>query len=378
MSTTHLIPEKVRIINDPTKYPVTYAGGVAATAPEATIKGFSGGMGKVKIAQLKNIAVIRGLEAQKPVYELNAATAAEITVAAAIPDGTKATFLITVEDTKRDLRYAQNSSYEFRKTYAYEITLNNGDTAGNVLFKLFNAINQGTRRNYDRPLIASVGTGGTLGAGTLDILAVTVQEEGKFINTKPKFTRVVGEDDKASNYITTFAFDNIVQFARGRNRGFDLEFLEKMQTNYLDMYGFDVSEVPLEGKLYTAVYWDYEVSRPHPHATDLAPISRNLLYIEETSGGTYIDSLVDFLLTTPAARATSLVADGIVVGFNDAEAVTNAASASSGSNANSAHLTLTPILGTLAGTNAKYIEARSVAIDDTIDDFVIPKVKTNA
>lgn len=377
MSVTHLIPEKVRIINDATKYPVTYTGRAAATATDAIIKGFAGGLGKVKIASLNSIIIKRGLEAVKPVYQLNEATAAEITVGGSIPDGTKATFLITVEDTKRDLRYAQNSSYEYRKTYPYEVTLNTGDTAGNVLFKLYTAINKGDRRNYDKPLVASVGTGGTLGADTLDLLDVTVQEEGKFINEKAKWTKVVGEDASASSYVTVFKFDNIGQFTRGIGRGFDLEFAEKMQVNNLDQYGFDVGEVPLEGKLYTAVYWDFTVSRTHPYAVDKAPISRNLMYIEE-SNSAYIDELIDFLTINVSTRATSLAADGLIAGFNDAEVVTNSAGVSSASNANSAHMTLTPLYGALAGTDAKYVEVQSVALDDTIDTFLTPKLKTNA
>lgn len=88
--------------------------------------------------------------------------------------------------------------------------------------------------------------------------------------------------------------------------------------------------------------------------------------------------MCDFLLTDVATRATSLAADGLTVGFNDATAVTNAAAVSDANNANSAHLTLTALKGALAGTDPKYIEAQSVALDDSIDTFLLAKVKTNA
>lgn len=371
-----MIPEKVRIINKPSKYPITYkdaAGGTvaAAAAVEQDISLF----GKTKIAQVENVSLTRGISPKKPVYQLNSGNTAEIQITGPIPANTTAYFKFKIETTNREFRLAR-PEYEFGQLLTYEVLLQTGDTDLEVLRKLYDVINAGAHRNRKYLVTAKVGSGGTLTATTLDILDIVVEENGMFLED----FSVEGEDDLVSQYVTVFNPTNTEQFLKGKGYGSDVEFREKMQYKNNVPYHFDFEEIPVDDALYTVVSWNIQINRPDPKSPDLSENIRHVVYVKEdaTGASAYIDAIADFFLTTPATRATSLAADGIKVSFNDAAALTNTAVASSASNLDSDHGTLTPIFGALAGTDPKFVVAESVVIDDTLEDFMLANFKTNA
>lgn len=368
----HVIPEMVRVINSPTKYPITFN----ADANEATAFTVAT-VGTTKNAHISRFSLTRGILAQKPKYRVTAATAAEITAATTIPSSSKLFLEIEIGTTGRELRFA-NHQYNFSYTLHYDVALPSGTgtvTAGKVLFAIHKAINQSSGEDFEFLLKASVAPTGTLGADTLDILSLDVQQPKTFI----KSIKLLGEDDEPSVYVTTFAPVEYVQFVAPRGDGNDIEFREKLIEHNNTPYWKDFTDIPVEGQLYTQVAWEWTVQRPDPKAHDLSSKVRRVIYLNEATCESVIDSLGDYFLTTPSTRFTNLANDGVSVSFNDAEAIVVATDAAA-TQIDSSDYGVSYILGAAAGTDPKYLVLESLVppADAEGNATVLAKFKTNA
>lgn len=373
-----VLPDKVRIINDATKYPITYKNAAGATvaaasAVEAAIQGF----GSYKIAHVKEVAMHRGCTPVLPSYTVTAATAAQITVPGTNPNGATVHFRMVLESTSRRLEVARLTGYEFDIPFEFPVVLDTNDTANKVLYKLFKSINGGAEFNRDQ-VIKATATNINDTTGTVDSIVITVDEPGDFIRE----FRAVGEDGLQSAYVTVFAPATTTQMVRALGWGSDVEFLEKLQGgNYINTYHYDTQEVPLQNSYYTEVSWKFSVSRPDPTSANLSNERTVVLYIQETAANeTYIDTLADFLLTNLSTRGTAIENGKINVGFNysgNVTPLTTANTASTATNFDSDEGILTVYKGALNAASSYFI-AQVTAKSDTTDDFVLARFKANA
>lgn len=370
-----LFPEKVRVINNAVDYPITYknAAGAevaAASAVEADIFLF----GKVKTSFLNKVTATRGLLPKKEQWTITAANASEIALAGSIPDGTKVKVEIVVKDTSRQWRNVR-PEYKFGTTLYYTVVIDDADTTETFLWKLYKAINLGSYRERDFQLKATVEGSIDDAARTLDVIGLQFQERGLTIES----FRVTGEDLETSTDVTAFAPVKTQEEYKGENYGYDLEFLEKLNYKNNMPYFFDDKERFDESATYTMFSFETNINRPDPKPSVYSERKRFVLYIKESSEmASYIEALADFFMTTPATRFPAMSGDGLTVTFNDAVALTNTNSASSASNLDSDHGVLTAKFGALAGTDPKLVEAQSVVLDDTLEDFILANFKTNA
>lgn len=373
----YLLPEKVRIVNDSSRFTATYldAAGAATTAA-AAVEVSVYQYGKTKTSQVKRVQIIRGLAPQKPKYSVTAATAAQITIGTPVT-GQKVYFEFKLESSDRQFLLAR-PEYEFGSTRVYEIVLTTGDTAGNILYKLYDAINSNSEvtRLNEPVLKASVGTGGTLGSGTLDIISFDVQLDNVYISS----FRATGEDSLTSTYVTVWSPVVATEFVAPKGRGKEVEFREKMQAFNNTPYYKDFDEIPIHNAYYTMVAWEIAISRTPIAPYDLSSTVRHAVFLNESTCSSIIDNLCDFFLTTPSTRLTALeTIAGVVVGFNDAEAITTAANAAA-TEIDSTDYSVTYVKGQASGTAAKYLllEALANPADAEGNATVLSKVKTNA
>jgi len=369
-----LFPEKVRVINDPTSYPVTFknaAGGTvaAAAAFEADIQFF----GQVKTPFLRRATLTRGFSPQPETYSITAATATEIALAASIPNGTKAVVEIEVRTTSRAMEYVR-PEYVFGENIRYSISIDEADTPNVFLYKLYKAMTLASYRERDFKIEATATNIDDV-ARTIDSLTMALTGRGAYVQS----FKVTNEASEVSSDVTVFAPALVKKGSKGIGYGFELEFLEKLQYKNNTPYFFDDAERFDEKALYTMISFDTVIGRPSREATPstYSDYKRFVLYIKETNTA-YIKDLADFFLTTPATRFTSLDSNGLTVGFNDAVSLTNTNAASSATNLDSDHGILTARYGTLAAVSSKYVEAQMVVNDDTFDNFTLPGFKTNA
>jgi len=374
-----LLPEKVRIVNDFTKYPTLFQNAAfgtvaAAAATQMNIRGF----GITKIANVTNVTMTRGTTPSLNAYRITAGTT--LTVAASIPAGAAVTFVFDVNSITRRLHLARNSYYQFGQNLKYTVVMEQNDTAQKVLYKLYKAINANTDADPTYVIKATVGSGGVLNdtAGTLDILDVTLPEVGDYF--QQLYTE--GPDGFTSSYITAYAPALITPFFRGKGWGRDIEFLEKLKEgNSQDPRFFDFNEIPFESGYYTEIAWTFAVNRKGRFSTDLSNSCSFVLYVLENSANeTVIDNIAAFFLTDPATRLVSAETDGIRVAFNvdgAATPLTNAAGVNGAQNMVPTHAVLTVLKGSLT-TAGSYVIAESVTKEDTMDAFMLARFQANA
>lgn len=373
----HLFPEKVRVINNSVDYPVTYKNAAGTTvAPTAATELEVFLFGKVKTSFLNKAVLTRGLTPKKEAWSIDSANTAEIELAAAIPNRTQVKVEIFVRDTSRQFRNVR-PEYQFGVLpLYYSVSINETDTEENFLYKLFKAINLGSFRERDFQLKA-VDLDGTLNdtAGTLTKLGLEFQERGLYIMD----FRVTDEDLEVSDDVLTFAPVKTSTEFKGENYGTDLEFLEKLTYANNQPYFFDDKERFVDTATYTMVAFETNIGRPDPKPSVYSERKRFVLYIQENAEmAPYIEALADFFLTTPATRFPALRGDGLTVAFNSTAALTNTNAPSSATNLDVDHAVLKAKFGTLAGTDPKLVEAQSVVLDDTLEDFLLANFKTNA
>lgn len=306
----YLIPEKVRIINNSANYPATYYDAAkAVVAPGSAVELDITGYGKVKTANLLEAKLVRGLSSALNSFEVNAATPAEITVAGAIPNDTRVTFLFRLETVNREMRLAR-PEYEFGETLVYNVNLKTGDTANIVLAKLYNSIMFGKHRNRDF-LVTAVGTGSFDASGratTLTKLEFSAVLPGTFIKWF-KAEDVVNTD---SEYVTVFNPTQTQAMIKGINDGSVVEFREKLIGYNNTPYFYDFPEIPIEGQLYTSVYFKFKINRPDPKSPHLSETVAMLMYLNESTCGAYIDNLADFFNTFSDTVLTANVSGGSI------------------------------------------------------------------
>ena len=368
---TILIPEKVRVLNTPSQAAVAFrnAANVSTTAALATQFSVEG-IGTTKAAHVKRVSLTRGMTFKQNVWNV------AFTATASPTFGTPIYLNLLVETPNREFRAAA-PEYEFRPNLSYKI-LSTGATmtAADISAAFAASINSNAYRNREFLVTAD----GTSTPGTL-ILTVAVHGgysesfRGAFIRS----IKLLNEAGTPFNPAQVSVVNTqVVKANRGINYGSDLEFKYKLQRGNSGEYFFDREEIPAERQYYTIVAWDLKVDRPDPKAHDVSEYVRMVLILNEATMESVIDSLGAFFLTTPSTKFPAMQPTGIVVGANDAVALTNTAAVSSATNLDADHGVLTPVFGTLAAVAPKYVLAESVAIDDTLETFLLPFFQTNA
>ena len=367
---TILIPEKVRVLNQPSQATFAFrtAAGAATTAA-AAVQLFVSSIGLTKAAHVRKASLTRGLTFKKNQWNV------AFTVTATPTFNTPIYLEVVVETPNREMRAAR-PEYEFRQKLTYKILSDGTMSAAEASAQFANSVNSNAYRERDFMVVGD----GTTTPGTL---ALTVETSPGYSESfRGAFIRSIKLVDQFGAPFNpaqvSIASTEVVKANRGINYGADLEFKYKLQRGNSGEYFFDREEIPYEKAYYTIVSWDMKVDRPDPKAHDVSEYVRMVLILNEATMETVIDQLGDFFLTTPATKFTSMEATGLVVGANDAVALTNVNTASTATNLDSDHGTLVPVFGTLAAVAAKYVLAESVAIDDTLGDFMLPFFKTNA
>lgn len=284
-----MLPEKVRIINNPADYPIRFLDASnAVVAPGSAISFDIRGFGATKLAHLTDVQATRGLEFKLNKWNL---TAANVTVSGPVPDKTRVKFGIEIESAVKDGQSERQSFYEPGQTYWYNITIGSTDTANTILAKLHNAINLTGAGNGRDFVLKAVGTGTVTGgiASTLTELDFELQYRGYFI----KSFSVYNSDRTTSDYVS-IAPTETVPYTEGKGKGSTLEFKEKFIMFNNTPYLGDFKEMPREDEYYTEFSWTFKVNRPDPKASDLSEVVRSVIYMNENSCGTEIQNLATF------------------------------------------------------------------------------------
>lgn len=302
-----LIPEKVLVINDSTKYPALFRDNANAVVAAASATQYhQEGIGTTKIAQVTKARLVRGQVPTNERWSITAATAGEITVTGPIPNNTLVFFEFVVRSTKRQFSL-QRPEYQFGQTFRFPVNMNTGDTAGIILAKLYNAITVDENAK-ERFMIVDSGTttAGTFVNGlatTLTELEVVLRERGSYITE----FKAVGVDNLASNYITVFNPTRIQAVVAGIGYGSDVEFREKLTYANNEPYFYDFSDIPQENALYTEASWTISVNRTHPTSPNMSNQIRVVLYINQNNCEPFIDNLADYFDQFPGTEFDAIV-----------------------------------------------------------------------
>ena len=367
---TILIPEKVRVLNSPTQANVVFRNNAGATAlPGVATQLFVDSIGLTKASHVKRVSLTRGLTFKQNTWSV------AFTVTSTPTFNTPLYLEVVVETPNREFRSAR-PEYEFRSTFRYKILSDGTLNAAEASSQFAASVNSNAYRNREFLVVGDgVTTPGTLVLSVQAPQGYSEGYRGAFIRS----IRLVNEQGSPFNpgQVSIVATET-VKANRGINYGADLEFKYKLQRGNSGEYFFDREEIPYEKQYYTVAAWDIKVDRPDPKAHDVSEYVRVVLILNEATMESVIDNIGTFFLTTPATKFTALEPTGLVVAANDAVALTNTTAASSATNLDLDHGVLTPIFGTLAAVAPKYVMAESVAIDNTLSDFMLPLFTTNA
>lgn len=284
-----LIPEKTRIINQASDYPVVFRDATGAVVtPDAATEFSMQGFGTTKLANVTRALLSRGLQPIQPVYNVTAATAGEITVVApAAGKDYVVQVKFEIETTNREFVLARYA-YEFGRTETFNLLLNSGDTAATVLAKIIQSI-KAFNNKVREELISYSLEGGTEEVPTG--LNITTVLRGTYL----KNFRIEKEVDDDPNIITVFNPTVTDAGTSGIGYGSDIEFREKMQYKNNMPYFYDFKEIPVENALYTQIYWEFEAARRDPKSSVTSDRIRQVLWIQENGANeAYIEAFGDF------------------------------------------------------------------------------------
>lgn len=320
----HLLPEKVRVLNNETRYPVSFQDNNSAPAsPEVADQMFIQSLGLTKTAQISRAVLTRGRAGANQKLSVTAATAAQITVAGTIPNNSIIRFRFFLETTKRQASL-ERPEYEFGRIITFNVNANTGDTAGIILAKLYNSMTVELNSRNRELLIgsgsATAGTFNGLKATTLTVLEFEALERGTFI----KQIEVEGADGLPSSVVTVFAPVTSQEFVEPIGLGFDLEFTQKLQNNNNQSYWFDSADLFDESALYTEISWDIVVSRPSPYSPNLSNLVRHVVFLKESSCDNVITQLADFFEQFSGAQYNATVGGTYTFGVTAGQFITNA------------------------------------------------------
>jgi len=288
------IPEKVRVINNIAKTPISFrnaANAVVAATGAATLS--IDGFGRFDLTNIQNATLARGLTPRLQTWSITAATAGEITVVAPASP-TRVWVKIDLESTGRDFATARNQ-YEFGRTIELEVTANVGETAGTLSAKIYNALFvntlSGTQKNiFIKPGANTAGTFVNGAATTMTELEIQSANRDYYIRS---FV-ITSDTGLASTVLTVFAPTETVPFNKGINYGSDVEMRQKRTTFNNWAYGWDTDEIPAETALYTSIYFEVIPSRVQKQDSNLSDRNRFVLFLNEDTCEPTIDNLADF------------------------------------------------------------------------------------
>ncbi|MCS7317143.1 MAG: hypothetical protein NZZ41_02320 [Candidatus Dojkabacteria bacterium] len=288
-----LIPEKVLIRNNTTKYPLRFLDNSGTPAPAATATQLDiMGFGRFPISRLSNAKLNRGFAPRNEKWVINASTATEITLTSPVA-GAVVVVELFVESTRRQFVLAR-PEYEFGRLFSFQVRLSASETTATFLAKLYNSIMVDVN-DKSRELIVKSGSGtaGTFNgvkAVSLTKLELEVNLRGAFI----KWFKVSNVDGTPSNYVTVFKPTLIQSMSPGIGYGSDIEFKEKVAGNNNVPYYFDFTDIPYEEALYTEISFDLTANTQDPQSSLLSKRSRFVIYLNEGSCESEIDNLADF------------------------------------------------------------------------------------
>lgn len=326
MNTHFTIPERVRIFNNSTKFPITFRNNLNAVVAAAGASRLSvEGMGIFNLPNIVNAKMSRGFNPTTQKFSITAATAGEITVVAPL-SATRVWIDIELQSVGRDFATARND-YQFGTTIRKEVTAVPGETAGSLLAKLYNSLFLNTTIFYgknDFLVKSGSGTAGTFvnaKATTLTELELEVADRNYFI----KSFRVYNDENQASTVLTTFAPTQIVPFNRGINYGSDIEFREKPQFGNNTPYWASFDEIPVENQIYTMLEFTHRVVSDTQDPA-LNPNRANKIFLLQSACEPLIDSLSEFFdqLGAGAKSFDAVVAGTYTYGVTAAQFRTNA------------------------------------------------------
>lgn len=311
MNTHFNIPERVRILNNSTRYPITFRDNAnVVVAPTAATKVLIEGMGIFNLPNIVSAKLSRGFNPSFQKWSITAAAPAQITVVAP-PSPARVWIDIQLESTGRDFATARND-YQFGVTIRKELTFLPGETTNTAIAKLYNALFLNTSAGFaNKNYLLKSGSGTAMTfvngkATTGTVLEIETADRNYFIKS---FT-VTNDEGMPSTYLTVFNPVQVTPFNRGINYGSDIEFKEKMQVGNNSPYGFDIQEIPLEKSIYTMVEFTYRVISDNQDS-GINPNRGNKLFLLESACEATIDNLADFFNQLPAANKSF---DAIVAG----------------------------------------------------------------
>lgn len=288
-----LIPEKVLVCNNTTKYPMQFLDNANTPAPSGTATQLDvRGYGRFPLSRLSNAKLVRGLSPRNEKWSITAATPTEITLTGPVA-GAIVVVEFFVESTRRQFVLAR-PEYEFGRLFSFQIRLSAGETEATFLAKLYNSLTV-ELNDKNRELIVKSGSGTTgtfngVKATSLTELELEVNLRGAFI----KWFKVSNVDGTPSNFVTVFNPTRIQEMSAGIGYGSDVEFKEKVTGNNNTPYYFDFTDIPQEDTLYTEISFDLLANTQDPQSSLLSRRSRFVMYLNENTCESNIDNLADY------------------------------------------------------------------------------------
>lgn len=306
---SHLIPEKVQVVNLPKQWiPEYYTSEGVSEAASAADQMYVPGFGTTKISQVKKLGLFRGTDPVQNVYRVLFSAAAD----AGLPANTKVYFDVDVETTNREFRLAR-PEYEFGQTLSYQIAVSGSEAATSLATKFAADVNSNAERERDFLITASV-------VNSSAVQLTVAQPEGYstfFRGTFIDGITVLDEQGNTSSDITYTATETTPAF-KGIGYGSDIEFKESLQSMKLTPYHHDNQEVPEEDSLYTVVSWEFDINRPDPKDPLLSNRLRHVVYIKESNStlNSRVEDMATFFLTSASVRGAY---ESIYIGASDAD-----------------------------------------------------------